>query len=167
MSIRQMILAMVFLTASTGVAQENATQALLLDNPADSVAGVRSFMDSVAYAVSTEGPTAWLKYFEKSPNFFMAVDGQVAFRDLDAAKEGTTKFAQTIRHIDLKWGRDLRVDPLTSTLVVIAVPWREIQTDNGGHIIEEHGYFTALIELHSGQWRFRNLHWSSLVSPTR
>jgi hypothetical protein len=54
---------------------------------------------------------AWIKYFDASPAFFMAVNGQMAFPNTAAAQESTRKFAQTIRHIELKWGDDLRVDP--------------------------------------------------------
>jgi hypothetical protein len=53
---------------------------------------------------------AWIKYFDASPAFFMAVNGQMAFPNTAAAQESTRKFAQTIRHIELKWGDDLRVD---------------------------------------------------------
>jgi len=54
----------------------------------------------------------------------MAVNGQMAFPNGAAAEEGTRKFAQTISHIELKWGDDLRVDPLTTHLAAIAVSLR-------------------------------------------
>ena len=106
----------------------------------------------------------WIKYFDASPAFFMAVNGQMAFTNTVAAQEGTRKFAQTIRHIELKWGDDLRVDPLTNEFAVVAVSWREIQVDTAGHSVTETGYFTGLAEYRERHWQFRDAHWSSPVS---
>jgi hypothetical protein len=124
---------------------------------------VRSFMQTVSHSVTQDGPTAWIKYFDASPAFFMAVNGQMAFPNPAAAQEGTRNFAQTIRHIELKWGDDLRVDPLTNEFAVVAVSWREIQVDTAGHSVTETGYFTGLVEYRDGRWQFRNAHWSSPV----
>ena len=106
---------------------------------------------------------AWIKYFDTSPAFFMAVNGQLAFPNAAVAAEGTRKFAQTIRHIELKWGDDLRIDPLTSEFAVVAVSWRETQVDTTGRSLTETGYFTALAEHREGRWQFRDAHWSSPV----
>jgi hypothetical protein len=112
-----------------------------------------------------EGPLAWLKFFNTGPEFFMAVNGQLAFPNAAAAKEGTQNFARTINRIDLTWGDDLHVDPLTAELAVVAASWREIQVDKAGHRIEEAGYFTGLAEYRGGRWRFRDAHWSAPISP--
>jgi hypothetical protein len=125
---------------------------------------VRSFMQTVSHSVTQEGPLAWIKYFDDSPVFFMAVNGQMAFPNFSAAQEGTRKFAQTIRKIELKWGDDLRVDPLTNEYGVVGVSWREVQVDTAGHSVIETGYFTALAEYRDGHWQFRNAHWSEPVS---
>ena len=125
---------------------------------------VRAFMQTVSHSVTQDGPMAWIKYFDASPAFFMAVNGQMAFPNTAAAQEGTRKFAQTIRHIELKWGDDLRVDPLTNEFAVVAVSWREIQVDTAGHSVTETGYFTGLAEYREGRWQFRDAHWSSPVS---
>ena len=125
---------------------------------------VRAFMQTVSDTVTSDGPMAWIKYFDGSPAFFMAVNGQMAFPNPAAAQEGTRKFSQTIRHIELKWGDDLRVDALTSEFAVVAVSWREVQVDTAGHSVTETGYFTGLVEYRDGQWRFRDAHWSSPVS---
>src|ERR1700730_888683 len=74
---------------------------------------VGGFTQPVSHSVTQYGPTAWIKYFDASPAFFMAVNGQMAFPNAAAAQEGTRTFAQTIRHIELKWGDDVRLDPLT------------------------------------------------------
>ena len=125
---------------------------------------VRAFMQTVSHSVTQDGPLAWLKYFDQSPTFFMAVNGQMAFSNTSAAQEGTRKFAQTIRQIELKWGDDLRVDPLTDEYAVVGVSWREVQVDTAGHTVTETGYFTALADYRDGHWQFRNAHWSSPVS---
>lgn len=127
---------------------------------------VRAFMQTVSQSVTQDGPLAWIKYFDESPAFFMAVNGQMAFPNASAAQEGTRKFAQTIRQIELKWGDDLRVDPLTNEFATVAVSWREIQVDTAGHSITETGFFTGLAEYREGHWQFRNAHWSAPV-PSR
>ncbi len=124
---------------------------------------VRAFMQTVSHSVTQDGPLAWIKYFDGSPAFFMAVNGQMAFPNAAAAQEGTRKFAQTIRHIELKWGDDLRVDPLTREFAIVAVSWREILVDTLGHSVTEEGYFTGLAEYREGHWQFRNAHWSAPV----
>ena len=125
---------------------------------------VRAFMLTVSHSVTQDGPLAWIKYFDGSPAFFMAVNGQMAFPNADAAQDGTRKFAQTIRQIELKWGDDLRVDPLTNEFAIVAVSWHEIQVDTAGHSVTETGYFTGLAEYRGGHWQFRNAHWSAPVS---
>jgi hypothetical protein len=125
----------------------------------------RAFMRTVAHDVTQEGPLAWLKFFNTGPEFFMAVNGQLAFPNAAAAKEGTQNFARTINRIELTWDDDLRVDPLTSELAVVAASWREIQVDKSGHRIEETGYFTGLAEYRDGRWRFRDAHWSAPIPP--
>jgi hypothetical protein len=127
---------------------------------------VRAFMQTVSHSVTQDGPAAWIKYFDTSPAFFMAVNGQIAFPNAAAAQDGTRKFAQTIRQIELKWGDDLRVDPLTNEFATVAVSWREIQVDTAGHSITETGFFTGLAEYREGHWQFRNAHWSAPV-PSR
>lgn len=127
--------------------------------------GARTFMHTVAHDVTQEGPLAWLKFFNTGPEFFMVVNGQLAFPNAAAAKEGTQNFARTINRIDLTWGDDLRVDPLSAELAVVAASWREVQIDKSGHRIEEAGYFTGLAECRDGRWRFRDTHWSAPIPP--
>ena len=112
----------------------------------------RTFMHTVAHDVTQDGPLAWLKFFDTGPGFFMAVNGQLAFPNAAAAKQGTQDFAQTINHIELTWGDDLRVDSLTPELSLVAASWREIQVDKAGHRNDEAGYFTGLAEYRDGHW---------------
>jgi hypothetical protein len=127
--------------------------------------GVRTFMHTVSHDVTQDEPLAWLKFFDTGPEFFMAVNGKLAFPNPSAAEEGTRDFAQTINHIELTWNNDLRVDPLTAEFAVVAASWREVQVDKAGHRHEETGYFTGLAEYRDGRWRFRDAHWSAPICP--
>jgi hypothetical protein len=129
--------------------------------------GVQAFMQRVADDVTRDGPLAWCKYLDTRPVFFMVVNGQMAFPNGAAAQEGTQKFAQNVNHIELKWGNDLRVDPLTADLAVVAVSWSEVQLDTAGHRVDEAGYFTGLAEYREGHWQLRDAHWSSPVPTPR
>lgn len=125
---------------------------------------VRSFMESVARNVTREGPRAWSRYFDDSPAFFMAVNGKMAFSSGMAARDGIPKVALMFRRIELNWGNDLRVDPLTRGLALVAVPWREVLTDSGGHVMKQAGFFTWIAEYRHARWQFRDVHWSAPVS---
>ena len=127
--------------------------------------GVRTFMATVAHEVTQEGPLAWSEHFESGPSFFMAVNGQMAFPSGAAANEGIQNVALTLKHIDLKWGDDLRVDPLTPELAVVATPWHEIKTYAAGQTTEDGGFFTGVVEYRDRRWQFRDAHWSSPVAP--
>lgn len=150
---------------SAGTAGPAELQSLTPAGAAATDESARTFMHTVAHDVTQEGPIAWLKFFNTGPEFFMAVNGQLAFPSPAAAKEGTQNFARTINRIELTWGDDLRVDALTAELAVVATSWREIQVDKAGHRSEETGYFTGLAEHREGRWRFRDAHWSAPVSP--
>src|SRR5215470_1302137 len=163
------ILLLVIAAASCNTRRNKASNGSQLLTPSDAAAvvqGVRTFTATVAHDVTQEGPLAWSKFFEDKPAFFMAVNGQMAFPNGTAAKNGIQSVALALKHIDLKWGDDLRIDPLTSELAVVAAPWRKIQIDSAGHRVEETGFFTGLAELREGRWQFRNAHWSSPVSPS-
>ena len=121
---------------------------------------VRQFAALVSQDVTQEGPEAWQKHLADDPAFFMAVDGKLQFPNRQAAKEGIEAFTRTILHIELNWGDDLRVDPLTPEFAVVASSWHEVWSDKEGHQTTEDGFFTGLAERHNGQWQFRNAHWS-------
>jgi hypothetical protein len=122
--------------------------------------GVRAFTRNVAQDVTEEGPTAWRKHFADSPSFFMALDGRLVYPSGAAAMAAIPDLARTIKHIELRWGDDLRVDPLTTDLAVVATSWHEVLVDPAGKRVEETGYFTGTAEYRNGRWQFRNAHWS-------
>jgi hypothetical protein len=128
-------------------------------------AEVRAFAASVAADVTAQGPVAWRKHFSDSPAFFMASEGRLVFPNSASAAVGIQGFAQTIRNMELKWGDDLRVDPLTPDLAVMASSWHELRVDKAGKREDETGFFTAVAERNHGHWQFRDAHWSVLPVP--
>lgn len=126
----------------------------------------RAFAQQVANDITTQGPSAWRQYFAESPAFFMASEGRLMFSDSASASSGIQELSRTIRHIELKWGDDLRVDPLTPDLAMLAASWREIIENQAGDRVEEKGFFTGVAEQQAGRWRFRDAHWS-VAAPAR
>ena len=126
---------------------------------------VRAFMRAVAHDVTQDGPTAWRKHFSDSPSFFMASEGRLVFPNSAAATAGIQAFAHTIKQIELRWGDDLRVDPLTTNLAIVAATWHEVQVSTEGKRVEETGFFTGCVEFRDGRWQFRDAHWSVAAPP--
>lgn len=120
----------------------------------------RAFALEVASDITKEGPSAWLKHFEESPSFFMASDGRMIFPDNASTTAAIRELSRTTPHIELTWGSDLRVDPLTPGLAVLASSYREVQISDDGQRKEVTGFFTGVAEQQEGHWRFRNAHWS-------
>lgn len=132
--------------------------------------GVRRFTASVAHDVTQEGPMAWRKHFADRPEFFMAVNGQLAFPSGQAAAQAIPEVARQYKHIELRWGDDLRLDALTENLCVVAASYTEIielQPGIKGPDGTQRGYFTGVAEKRNGQWQFRNAHWSSAPEPAK
>ena len=146
-----------------GASQSERSQAMTPAQAAAVEHGVRVFSHDVARDVTAQGPVAWTQYFENDPAFFMAVNGKMAFPSGAAAMAGIPKVAQEYKHIDLQWGEDLRVDPLTRALAGVATSWHETLVDAQGHRTDASGFFTAVAEYRDGHWQFRNTHWSTNV----
>ena len=116
---------------------------------------------SIAKDLSAKGPASWLNYFENAPGFFMATDGQLAFKDYQSSKEFILNtLAKNISKISLQW-TNLRVEPLTINLASIGSGFHEDLTGTDGKIISVDGYFTATASLENDGWKLRNLHWST------
>jgi hypothetical protein len=121
---------------------------------------VRQMLDSIAINVSSEGPVAWLHYFENTPEFFMASDGQMNFQNNDSAKDLiNNSIIKQINKIGLNWN-NIRIDVLTGTYASIGSEFHEEITYTAGHKSSVNGYFTALAHRSSLGWQLRNLHWS-------
>jgi hypothetical protein len=121
---------------------------------------VRAFMLAVAHDVTQDGPLAWCKHFSDGPAFFMADEGHLVFPNSAVATAGIQAFARTIKQIELRWGDDLRVDPLAADFAVVAASYHEIRVDTAGKRVDESGFFTGTAEKRDGRWQFRNAHWS-------
>lgn len=127
---------------------------------------VRAFMRTVAHDITQEGPTAWRKHFADSPSFFMASEGRLVFPNSASATAAIQDLPRTIKQIELRWGDDLRVDPLAQDLAVVAASYHEIQVSPEGRRLEEAGFFTGTAEHRDGRWQFRNAHWSVAGHPS-
>ena len=77
-----------------------------------------------------------------------------------SAARGIDDLTRLIKSIELRWGDDLRVDPLTPDLAVMASSWSELRVATDGARVTDRGYFTAVAERRDGRWKFRNAHWS-------
>jgi hypothetical protein len=123
---------------------------------------VQLMADSIAKNISREGPVAWLKYFENTPDFFMASDGQLVFPNIDTAKNFINNILiRVMPKIELRW-TDIRVDPLTTSLAGISAVYHEDITDPAGKTTAHDGYFTGIACQTPQGWKLHNAHWSSL-----
>lgn len=139
---------------------EQAGRSLITEQQIKVKTAVQHFTDSIAADVSKDGPIAWLKYFNDSPDFFMISDGQMVFNNYAAADRFIkTTLVRTMAKIDLKWN-DTRIDALAPGMAVIASGFNENITDNQGKTTLYAGYFTAVAQQTAGGWRLRNVHWS-------
>lgn len=129
------------------------------------ISSVRSFAQQVAHGITHDGPSAWQRYFALTPQFFMAVNGRLQFADGEAARQGIAALPGMIRHITLRWGDDLRVDPLGADLAMVATSYTEELESPDGQQHRDRGFFSAVAERRDGQWRFRDAHWSSQSEP--
>lgn len=158
MRLRQLLAAPLALTALAGTPLDPAARAAVS-------ASVRSFALQVAQGITQDGPTAWQRYFAPTPDFFMAVNGRLQFADGASARQGIAALPAVIRRITLRFGDDLRVDALSTDLAMVASSYSEEVESPDGQRRSDRGFFSALAERHGGQWRFRNVHWSSLTAP--
>ena len=123
---------------------------------------VQKMAESIANDVSTEGPIAWVKYFEDVPDFFMASDGKLQFPTGDSAQKFIKNtLVKNISNIRLKWS-SIRIEPYTLKLANLACDFHEDITDFNGKTISEDGYFTGIAEETLQGWKLRNAHWSSI-----
>jgi len=121
---------------------------------------VQLLANNTAKDISTKGPIAWLNYFEDSPDFFMASDGTIAFKNYHSAEIFIKDtLAKQIPRINLKW-LNMRIDPLTPQLASIAADFHEDLTITADKVVPIDGYFTATAQQTASGWKYRNAHWS-------
>lgn len=119
-----------------------------------------AFFDEIPERLASGGPLAWLDLFESGPAFFMASDGAVAFEDRPAAEAFLADFASQVASIRLEW-REPRIDPLTSSLVVVSSDYVEEIVTTDGETSRFGGHVTGVLRRAGGTWRIQHLHWSS------
>jgi hypothetical protein len=141
------------------------TPELRRDEAAAIERGVRAFMAAVASDITRIGPAAWRLHFSDSPAFFMASEGQLAFTDIASANHTIDELTRTVKHIELRWGTPVRVDPLAPALAAVGAPYEEVRVDTADHRVDEKGYFTAVAERRANRWQFRDAHWSVVAPP--
>lgn len=125
---------------------------------------VQQMATSIATTISQQGPTAWLRYFEDAPNFFMASEGKLVFPNYDTAKNFINNtLVKIIRKIELRWS-DVRIDPLTTNLANMAATFHEDITDASGKTTPQDGYFTGLAHQTPQGWKLLNAHWSVMAA---
>ena len=126
---------------------------------------VQLMVDSIAKAISHDGPIAWIRYFENSPDFYMASEGQLAFTNNDSlANFLKTTYTKSVSKIELSWNH-VRIDPFTSKIAAVAAIFHEDITDFAGRKTPSDGYFTGIAHQTSQGWQLQNAHWS--IIPTK
>lgn len=160
---RALAILVVFVTAAPCTA---FGQALTAKRAAQITREVKEFARTVAQDVTEGGPAAWRGHFADTPAFFMASEGRLVFPDSAAASHAIEQLSRSIKRIELRWGDDLRVDPLTPRLAVLAASYHEMRLNAAGQRVDEDGFFTGVVEYRSGRWQFRDAHWSVPVPPS-
>lgn len=121
---------------------------------------VNQLVANISKDISHKGVVAWLDYFEDSPDFFMAADGQMAFRNYHTAQSYiNNRLVKSVSKINLAWD-NIRVDPLTADLASVGAEYYEDLTDTAKKAISINGYFTATAHFTGKTWKLRNAHWS-------
>jgi hypothetical protein len=122
---------------------------------------VTKFTANIANDISTKGPVAWLNYFENSPAFFMASEGQIVFHNYASAQAFIQDtLVKNISKIHLQWSH-IRVNPLSTQTAIIGSDFHEdITMTAGNKTIPIDGYFTGTAILNNDGWKLRDLHWS-------
>lgn len=148
--------------AFIAISCKNTTGSLTAKQISDVQDSVHILGDSIEKFVSQQGPLAWLRYFENSPQFFMAADGQLVFPNIDSAKNFVTNIlTKTYRNIELHWS-NIRVVPVSLQFAILAANFHEDITYSDGKKLSTDGYFTGTAHETTKGWKLQNAHWSSI-----
>lgn len=121
---------------------------------------VNFMMQHLSTDLRRMGPEAWINYFDPGPDFYMASDGKLAFKNFPGAKLFIEdSLVHSIRKINLAFSQ-IRIDSLGPQLATVGAVFHEDITDPSVNIFSVDGYFTALVTQTSQGWKIRNLHWS-------
>jgi len=125
---------------------------------------VLAFIEEIPELLAQDGPAAWLGFFDGTPAFFMASDGQTAFPTRDSAEILLANFSPTVANMELVW-EDLRIEPLAPGVATVATPYREKIVFTDGTAVAFGGYVSGVARNNAGSWTLQHLHWSSPVAP--
>ena len=138
----------------------NKTMSFLAKQHSQVKDNVQAMLASIAKDVSDKGPIAWLDHFENSTDFFMASNGELVFPNIDTAKTFINNvLVKSMSKIKLQW-KDIRIDPLTSTLAGVSAYYHEDASDSSGKTTPYDGYFTGTAIQTAEGWKLHNAHWS-------
>jgi len=152
--------ALLFLVVSMLVACKRNHAKLSKEQSALVKDSVSRMAANIAADISKTGPRAWLNYFEDNPDFFMANEGQLVFKDYPSAKAFILNtLVKNISSIKLHWDQ-IRIDPFTPRLASLAADFHEDQVTSGGQKLSYDGYFTGIAHYDGNRWKLRNVHWS-------
>jgi hypothetical protein len=119
-----------------------------------------ALINHTAKDISARGPIAWLDYFENSPDFFMASDGDLAFKDYASADMFIKKtLVNQIQRIKLSFS-SVRINPVSEQFAFIGASVHEDITGFSGKAMPFDGYFTATAHQTPTGWKYLNMHWS-------
>jgi hypothetical protein len=121
---------------------------------------VQNLVGKTERVMLDKGPMGWLDYFENSPDFFMASDGELTFNNYTTADLFIKNtLAKQVTKINLKF-IDTHIDPLSFQSATIGANFHEYMLYATGKSTDIDGYFTATAHLTDKGWKYRNLHWS-------
>jgi len=130
---------------------------------ADSIAitdSVKQLTANISRDLAAKGPASWLNYFQNSPQFFMAADGQLSFRDYNSAKAFIQDtLIKNMHKIVLKWS-NTRIDVLSRRIASIGCDFHEDITLANEQTLPFDGYFSGTAVATPQGWKLRNAHWS-------
>jgi hypothetical protein len=123
---------------------------------------VKAMTEHISKDLAAKGPIVWLDYFEDGPDFYMASDGMLVFKDYQTASNFINDtLVKLFARINLRWDL-LRIDPISNQLASVASGFHEDLLDSTGKSSTSNGYFSGIAEKTPHGWRLRNAHWSIL-----
>jgi len=154
----RILLPIIFLFAACQIKTETPVR----KDAASVTDSVRLLLANLQKGLADKGSVVWLDYFDQAPGFYMASDGQIAFKDYQTAKQFIeTVLIKKVKTIHLILS-DLRIDSLNNSSASIGSGFREDLNDSMGVTTHVDGYLTALVKQTADGWKFGNLHWSIL-----
>jgi plasmid maintenance system antidote protein VapI len=121
---------------------------------------IAQLIENTAKNITAKGPLGWLDVFENSPDFYMANDSAIAFKDYRAADRFIRDtLVKNLQHIKLQFS-NVRITALSAESGTVGAVFNEELTVTDDKVIPVSGYFTATAQYTTAGWKILNLHWS-------